>query len=303
MQYILFALQNSTHNKEHMNEGLPSPLICDGDDTTPNNRDECMINNSPSRAINASDTAAYSSNVGRHITTETSDDDSRFSQTSKMSSVPNRANTTTSNANDDEERSVPSVTGARHENDAVPNNSIEKNSAAEIDDENSGGTDPALTIEVGHENDAFANNAMESNNRREVNDENSDCTDPALRTDADALTNDAPNKDDELYNADDGDDNGTDSDNKSDTNQDSDAKQSHDETDRSGSDEGGLFGWLDEHEANENVNFFFRIRTSNGRFASVTKKRCWTRGWDLDKVSNTFPVVNCFDIVGLSAET
>ena len=296
MQYILFALQNSTHNKEHMNEGLPSPLICDGDDTTPIDSDKCVI-------INASDTAAHSSNVGRHITTETSDDDSRFSQTSKMSSVPNRANTTTSNANDDEERSVPSVPGARHENDAVPNNSIEKNSAAEIDDENSGGTDPALTIEVGHENDAFANNAMESNNRREVNNENSDCTDPALRTDADALTNDAPNKNDELYNADDGDDNSTDSDNKSDTNQDSDAKQSHDETDRSGSDEGGLFGWLDEHEANEDVNFFFRIRTSNGSFATVTKKRSWTGGWDLDKVNNTFPVVNCLDIVGLCAET
>ena len=155
MQYILFALQNSTHNKEHMNEDLPSPLICDGDDTTPIDSDKCVI-------INASDTAAYSSNVGRHITTETSDDDSRFSQTSKMSSVPNRANTTTSNANDDEERSVPSVPGARHENDAVPNNSIENNSAAAIDDENSGGVYPALTIDVGHKNDALANNAMES---------------------------------------------------------------------------------------------------------------------------------------------
>ena len=233
-----------------MNEDLPSPLICDGDDTTPNNRDECMINNSPSRAINASDTAAYPSNVGRHITTETSDDDSRFSQTSKMSSVPNRANTTTSSANDDEERSVP---GAGHENDTVPSDLMEF----------------------------------------------SDTNYP----DADALTNDVPNKDDELNDADDGDNKGTDSDNEFDTNQDSDAEQSHDETDRSGTDEGGLFGWLDEQEANENVNFVFRIRTPNGHFVSVTKKRCWTRGWDLDKVSNTFPVVNCLDIVGLCAET
>ena len=217
-----------------MNEDLPSPLICDGDDTTPNNGDECMNNNSTSRAINATDTAAYRSNVGRHITNETSDDDSRFSQTSKMSSVPTRASTTASTANDDEGRSVP---GAGHENNTVTNDAMEFNDTREVNDENSGGTDPALTTEV------------------------------------DALASGAPNKDDELYDADDGDDNGTDSDNEFGTNQDSDAEQSHDETDRSGTDEGGLFGWLDEHEANENVNFFFRIRTSNGRFTSVTKKR------------------------------